>query len=187
LRLDTFEWEKLPGDAALLFNPIKIPVNIMSPFQGRPTVFGDLECSNNGNCVNTAVKQYYPEEGRWKKIGNMKEARTYHEVIELPRSVCYSLVEPGTGPPAVDPEAKAALVIGGSSDGSVIAAAGSGVELFGCPNSAVPIPVRDVPIGDGLALTGGIFLEGEDDDDPGSVLVCGGFGVNGDAAFETDR
>jgi len=76
LNLDTLEWARMPGkNSALTFNPVANPVNSMFSFHGKPTVFGDLECMDNANCVYTAVKQYRPEEGGWIKIGQLKESR----------------------------------------------------------------------------------------------------------------
>jgi len=95
----------------------------------------------------------------------------------MPRRVCFDLVEPVDNPPLFNPQDTAALVIGGSATNRLTGAAGVGAELFGCPNSAVPIPVSPFPAGTGVILTAGTFLHGSgtNENDPGKVLACGGF------------
>ncbi len=54
LNLDTLEWTPL---APLVYNPIGDQANGMNSFQGRPTIFGNPECNDGGECPETGVVQ----------------------------------------------------------------------------------------------------------------------------------
>lgn len=54
LNLDTLEWTPL---APLVYNPIGDQANGMNSFRGRPTIFGNPECNDGGECPETGVVQ----------------------------------------------------------------------------------------------------------------------------------
>ena len=59
-------------------------------FRGLPTIFGVRPCSNLNfeECVPNEVWQFQPEENAWIKLGEMSEGKVYHDMIEIPSSVC---------------------------------------------------------------------------------------------------
>ena len=88
LNLDTLEWEE---KALAPFSPIAANNLVeMWSFQGKPTFFGFPKCDNLGECLPQDVMQYQPDTDTWLNLGPMMEARTMHEVVEVPLEYCYS-------------------------------------------------------------------------------------------------
>ena len=134
--------------------------NHMWTYRGRPTIFGNPNCNDNGFCATNRVVQYVGETDEWIFLSNMDRARTGHEVVEVPREFC------DFGPPGT-----AALIVGGYQNGQEGGPSHAKAELFGCPDTdGQSIQLPDFP--KDIYLAGGNYVNNGSSD---SVLICGGF------------
>ena len=150
--------------------------NSMWTFRGRPTIFGAPFCTGLNECFYDQVIQYVWEDDEWVMLGEMREPRRLHEMVEVPRSFCNILDGITTSTPTttgttttttegVLPDT-ASLIIGGYLAGPTSGIL-SDVEVFGCdggPRTVAPLPYRSY-------VMGAAFVH---DDRGGHVLACGG-------------
>ena len=148
--------------------------NSMWSFQGKPTIFGNPTCDEDFRCSFSEVIQFDLASNTWEVLGNMLRSRRYHEVIEVPVSVCEDFTSTLTPPITTEEpspfDVTAALLIGGFNPdregGNIL----NEVEVFGCPN---PVSIPSYPFN--TYFPGATFVRDEND---GHVLVCGGFECN---------
>ena len=79
------------------YNPITGPPRALFEFRGLPAVFGHPVCGADGECYEKDVIQYDPDSNDWIRIGEMAEARSFHEVVKVPGEVCDHFVEAQVG------------------------------------------------------------------------------------------
>ena len=105
LNLETFAFEvKAPPPYEYVYSGISTTPNANNPsamwsFRGRPTIFGQPDCNDQGTCLKRAVIQYDPENDEWVALENLEFARQYHQVVEMPQSFC----QLGSAPPVTTP------------------------------------------------------------------------------------
>jgi len=61
---------------------VPIP-NALFFFRGKPYIFGNSECDNEGNCEYTGIYYYNSEQNIWLKEGQMLQPRAGHTVVEV--------------------------------------------------------------------------------------------------------
>ena len=150
----------------------------MVSFRGKPTVFGDPACNDDGECSYTVVNQYDPLSDSWSNIGKLDSSRRFHTIIEMPPSTCDHFNIPTTTPDpgTTDPppttsqppvEDTVALIIGGDA----LETTHFSAELFGCPSQAI----KEIsPFPYGVNYAGSAYLGDTDE-----AMVCGGSACTG--------
>ncbi len=199
--LESQEWKKL---AISPFDPVTNDPNAMWTFRGRPTIFGQANCNDEGECSTKDVIQYNPDNNSWVFLGTLRDNRRSHEVIEIPGELCAyfdlgdgsdSYTETQTVSSVSDNLAVLEATSVGIRDEVAIIIAGyfpsdddetdpilRSVELFGCTGTE-SIILEEYPDQAGY-LMGAIYMEEE-----GRVLSCGGYsclGVSTDCEARED-
>jgi len=87
--LQTFLWEQ--------FAPSPDPkTHSLFAFRGKPTVFGgrfDDDFCRERKCDARDVWQYQESSDQWVLLGQMREERSFHHVVEIPHSFCQKLLD----------------------------------------------------------------------------------------------
>ncbi len=185
--LDSKEWEskRFPPYTDVAF----IEPDAMYNFRGKPTIFGNPLCGDEGACEFTEVLQYSSDTNTWESLGKLLQSRLYHEVIEVPGEFCEEFASSTASPSttgttlATTTESptetieSVAMIIGGlwdipGEDRSVLL---QSVELFGCPGTEdTSLLMQDYP--GAVYFTAGTHYP--DGSAPGRVVVCGGIFCN---------
>ncbi len=169
------EWRAKTPPPHYPFTTEPFPLTFHS-YNGKPTMFGNLECDANTDCRATEIVQYEADTDSWTHIGSMIQEVSMTDVIEVPTTVCQHFTASPTttttttttnAPPTTitpDPSVleKVALIVGGYFEAGL-----STIELFGCPGMETSKFLGKFPVG--LQLTAMTYIEAED-----HVLMCGG-------------
>ncbi len=175
-RLSDNTWHQMKFPPHIMLGHLQ-DADALYNFRGKPTTFGAPTCDSDIACEYTEINQYHSNTNQWVKIGNLRQSRGFHEVIEIPLEFCQSNVNATTTTtvmPAVSttatPQADtAAMIIGGVTNREGGGDVTDSVELFGCPkiNHDFLVDMKDFPVG--VYLTAGVYYP-----DGNKVMVCGG-------------
>ncbi len=74
LDLETLAWHTR---AVPPFHPLAEIPNAMWSFEGRPTIFGNPKCGDDGTCINSEVVQYFAGGRRDKTLSSISQIPTF--------------------------------------------------------------------------------------------------------------